>query len=71
MVGLEEIKSQCNYCKKLLVGKSTNGTSTMKQHLNRCLKRRLVGDIRKMCIKPDLKWELSSNPYDEKKEERN
>lgn len=63
----EEIKSQCNYCKKLLAGKSTNGTSTMKQHLNRCPKRRLVGDIRQMFIKPDLKGVLSSGPYDEKK----
>ncbi|KAJ4843685.1 hypothetical protein Tsubulata_016599 [Turnera subulata] len=34
-----EVKAECNNCKVLLAGKSTNGTSTLHAHCRRCLKR--------------------------------
>ncbi|KAJ4844436.1 hypothetical protein Tsubulata_037745 [Turnera subulata] len=34
-----EVKAECNKCKMLLVGKSTNGTSGLHAHYRRCLKR--------------------------------
>ncbi|KAJ4843686.1 hypothetical protein Tsubulata_016601 [Turnera subulata] len=34
-----EVKAECNNCKMLLVGKSTNGTSGLHGHYRRCLKR--------------------------------
>ena len=38
-----EEKAQCNYCKKLFVGKSSYGTSHLKQHFDSVLEEKQLG----------------------------
>ena len=62
-----EEKAQCNYCKKIFVGKSSYGTSHLKQHFDRCLRRKAVGgDIRQMILKTDSKGNFNSIAFNEK-----
>ena len=62
-----EEKAQCNYCKKLFVGKSSYGTSHLKQHFDRCPRRKAAGgDIRKMILKTDSKGNVNSSAFNEK-----
>ena len=52
-----EEKAQCNYCKKLFVGKSSYGMSHLKQHFDRCPRRKAAGsDIRKMISKGNVNF---------------
>ena len=60
-------KAQCNYCKKLFVGKSSYGTSHLKQHFDRCPRRKTAGgDIRQMILKTDSKGNVNSGAFNEK-----
>ncbi|PPD83403.1 hypothetical protein GOBAR_DD19667 [Gossypium barbadense] len=34
-----ELKAQCNHCKTIFSAKSSSGTSHLRHHLNRCLKK--------------------------------
>ena len=62
-----EEKAQCNYCKKLFVGKSSYGTSHSKQHFDKCPRRKAVGgDIRQMILKIDSKRNVNSGAFNEK-----
>ena len=62
-----EEKAQCNYCKKLFVGKSSYGTSHLQQHFDRCPRRKAAGgDIRQMILKTDLKGNVNSGAFNEK-----
>ena len=62
-----EEKTQCNYCKKLFVCKSSYGTSYLKQHFDRCPRRKAAGgDIRKMILKTDSKGNVNSGAFNEK-----
>ena len=62
-----EEKAQCNYCKKLFVGKSSYGTSHLKQHFDRCPRRKAAGgDIRQMILKTDSKGNVNSGAFNEK-----
>ena len=63
-----EEKAQCNYCKKLFVGKSSYGTSHLKQHFDRCPRRKAAGgDIRQMILKIDSKGNVNSGAFNEKR----
>ena len=62
-----EEKAQCNYCKKLFMGKSSYGTSHLKQHFDRCPRRKAAGgDIRQMILKTDSKGNVNSGAFNEK-----
>ena len=62
-----EEKTQCNYCKRLFVGKSSYGTSHLKQHFDRCPRRKATGgDIRQMILKIDSKGNVYSSAFHEK-----
>ena len=62
-----EEKVQCNYCKKLFVGKSSYGMSHLKQHFGRCPRRKAAGgDIRQMILKTDSKGNVNSGAFNEK-----
>ena len=62
-----EEKAQCNYCKKIFVGKSSYGMSHLKQHFDMCHRRKAVGgDIRQMILKTDLKGNVNSGAFNEK-----
>ena len=67
MVVNNEEKAQCNYCKKLFVGKSSDGTSHLKQYFNRCPRIKAAGgDIRQMILKTDSKGNVNSGAFNEK-----
>ena len=62
-----EEKAKCNYCKKLFVGKSSYGTSHLKQHFDRRPRRKAAGgDIRQMILKTDFKGKVSSSAFNKK-----
>ena len=63
-----EEKAQCNYCKKLFVGKSSYGTSHLKQHFDRFPRRKAARvDIRQMILKTDSKGNVNSGSFNEKR----
>ncbi|CAL1383148.1 unnamed protein product [Linum trigynum] len=42
------LKAKCNYCKKVLAGKSSNGTSHLRTHRKRCAHKKIHDDSQKV-----------------------
>ena len=60
------LKAKCNYCKKVLGGKSTNGTSHLRTHMNNCVHKQ-IHDGSQRILGPNYKvkgkTELSANQF--------
>ena len=60
------LKAKCNYCKKVLAGKSTNGTSHLRTHRNCCVHKQ-IHDGSQRILGPNYKAkgnsELSANQF--------
>ncbi|KAH7658133.1 Tam3-transposase (Ac family) protein [Dioscorea alata] len=61
-----EDKAQCNYCKKLLGGKSKNGTMHLHLHMESCIQRKISLRGQKLIISKMVKGkqEMTSTIYD-------
>lgn len=64
----DELKAECNYCKKQLVGDSKKGTNHLLKHYKRCVYKPFPDvftrvksrDTRYTCLPTDYDWELAT-----------
>ncbi|KAL7184808.1 hypothetical protein ACSBR2_026864 [Camellia fascicularis] len=61
-------KAKCNYCKKLYLGESRQGSSHLREHFKKCPKRifKDIGDLRQQILVKEQKkadGKVSLNPY--------
>ncbi|CAN0917467.1 Putative AC transposase [Linum grandiflorum] len=62
----EVLKAKCNYCKKVLAGRSTNGTSHLRTHRDFCVQKQIHDGTQKILgpnYKAKGKTELSANQF--------